>query len=301
MLSWSKYFQNPSYLELTRKFLIPEELRPVVLQYCGVSKGTKVLDVGCGTGFFSRYLALGEPGAQITGLEYEESFVEYAKEDVRNKNLNISFLEGDAHELPFEDETFDAVTSHTFLTSVSEPEKALKEMVRVCKKGGVISSITAMSFLPAVIHGGYYDRECSWAKPLKELNNKMWQMFETINPIKKYLNGLPTGEIPHLFVRCGIEGISAYPIGKLFSLSNERISQEERLEYLDQMLEADRQKLEVYLEFEEARKLFSKEDAENYLNLLKEKRNYYRTHPGENRIWEWDGGANVLIAGERRL
>lgn len=301
MLSWSKYFQSPTYLELTRKFLIPEELRPVILQYCGVTEGAKVLDVGCGTGFFSKYLVMGEPGAEVTGLEYEESFVEYAKKDAKNKNLNISFLQGDAHELPFEDESFDAVTSHTFLTSVSEPKKALKEMIRVCKKGGVISSVTAMSFIPAAFHGGYYDRECTWAKPLEELNNKMWQMFETINPIKNYVNGLSTSEIPHLFVQCGLEGISAYPIGKLFSLSNQRISLEERLEYLDQMIESDRQKLEVYLELEEARALFSKEEAEHYLNLLREKRKYYQTHPDENRIWEWNGGANVLISGKRTL
>ncbi len=301
MLSWSKYFQSPTYLELTRKFLIPEELRPVILQSCGVTKGTKVLDVGCGTGFFCRYLAEGEAEAKVTGLEYEKSFVEYAKKDAQSKNLDITFLQGDAHELPFEDESFDAVTSHTFLTSVSEPEKALKEMYRVCKKGGVISSITAMSFIPSTFHGGYYKRECTWAKPLEELSNKMWKMFETINPIKNYVNGLNTGEIPHLFVKCGIEEISAYPIGKLFSLSNQRISQKERLEYLDQMIEADRQKLEVYLEFEEARRLFSKEEAEKYLNLLDEKRKYYQTHPGENQIWEWNGGANVLISGKRTV
>lgn len=299
MLAWSKYFQNPSYLELTRKFLIPKELQPIILQYCGIFEGAKVLDVGCGTGFFSRYLAMGEQGVQVTGLEYEESFVEYAKADAEKRKLNISFQQGDAHNLPFEDETFDVVTSHTFLTSVSEPEKALREMIRVCKKGGTISSITAMSFVPAVFHGGYYNRECTWAKPLEELSNKMWTMFETVNPIKNYINNISTSEIPHLFVQCGIEKICAYPIGKLFSLSNERISQKERIEYLDQMIKADREKLEVYLELEEARKLFSREEAEKYLSLLEEKKKYYQTHPDENKIWEWNGGANVLISGKR--
>lgn len=299
MLAWSEYFQNPSYLEVTRKFLINEELRPAILNYCGVTNQSSVLDVGCGTGFFSRFLANGNPTISITGLEYEKKFVEYACDDAENKKLNISFIQGDALNLPFEDESFDAVTSHTFLTSVSDPQRALKEMIRVCKKGGTISSITAMSFIPSVIHGGYYRKECTWAKPLNELNNKMWNMYEKINPIKNYLNEITTAEIPHLFVQNGIQKISAFPIGKLFSLSNALLSYEDRIAYLEQMIESDRQKLAVYMEMEEARKLFSKEEAEQYLLLMEEKRDYYKLHPDENEIWEWNGGSNVLIAGKR--
>ena len=301
MLEWSKYFQNPPYLESTRKFLIPKELRQVVLQHCGIGKGSAVLDVGCGTGFFCRFIAESEPGACVTGLEYEKRFVEYARHEAWEKHLNISFVQGDALRLPFEDESFDAVTSHTFLTSVSDPVKAMEEMVRVCKKGGVISSITAMSFIPAAIHEGLYPKECTWAGPLSELNQKMWDMFETVNSIKNYVNKMPTSEIPHLFVRCGVKGICAYPIGKLFSLSNALISYEERMDYLDQMIEAERQKLDVYMELKEARDLFSKAEAEKYLSLLEQKRDYYKTNPDENEIWEWNGGANVLISGKRGL
>lgn len=299
MLAWSKYFQNPSFMEVTRKFLIPEELRPVVLRYCGIKEQSSILDVGCGTGFFSRFIMEGEPTAHVTGLEYEKTFVEYAKKDAKERGMEISFLQGDALELPFENESFDAVTSHTFLTSISDPDKAIEEMMRVCKKGGIISSITAMSFVPATLHGGYYSGECTWAKPLNELNQKMWKMFEVINPISNYINQITTAEIPHLFVKHGIKKIGAYPIGKVFSLSNAFLSYEERMTYLDQMLEAERQKLDVYMEMEEARKLFSREEAEEYLALVEEKRDYYRDHPDENQIWEWNGGANVLIAGEK--
>ena len=299
MLAWSDYFQNPAYLEATRRFLINEELDSAILKYCGVTNQSAVLDVGCGTGYFSRFIAKGRPKAHVTGIEYEQKFIEYARKNAENNKLDITFVQGDALNLPFEDETFDAVTSHTFLTSVSEPEIALDEMIRVCKKGGTVSSVTAMSFIPAVIHGGYYRRDCTWAIPLNELNNKLWNMYEKINPIKNYTNGLTTAEIPHLFVKKGIQKICAFPIGKVFSLSNALISQEERLAYLDQMLEAERQKLALYLEMEEARELFSAEDAEKYLHLMEEKRDYYKSHPDENEIWEWNGGANVLISGKR--
>lgn len=299
MLEWSKYFQNPYFMELTRKYLIPKELVPVVLEYCGISDHMTVLDVGCGTGYFSRLIAENSPMTRVTGLEYEQRFVEYAKKISKDKSLDISFMQGDALELPFESESFDAVTSHTFLTSISDPVKSLKEMVRVCKEGGVISSITAMSFAPAAIHRGIYPKECTWAEPLSRLNEKMWNMFETINPIQNYVNKLPLAEIPHLFVMCGLQDICAYPIGKMFSLSNASLSYEERMDYLEQLIKAERQKLEVYMEMKEARKLFSKEEAQEYLRLMEEKKEYYKNNPNENAIWEWDGGANILISGKR--
>ena len=263
MLSWSKYFQNPTYLELTRKYLISEELRPVILNYCGIQNEAKVLDVGCGTGYFSRFIAEGNSTVHVFGLEFEQTFVEYAREEAREKSLDISFLQGDALHLPFEDETFDAVTSHTFLTSVSDTSKALKEMKRVCKKGGTISSITAMSFVPSIFHGGYYNEECSWAEPLARLSDKMWRMYEAVNPIKNYINSTASAEIPHLFAISGLKEICAYPIGKLFSLSNALISYDERIAYLDQIFEAERQKLDTYLELNEVQDLFQRKRQEN--------------------------------------
>lgn len=300
MLSWSKYFQNPTYLELTRKYLISEELRPVILNYCGIHNEAKVLDVGCGTGYFSRFIAEGNKTVHVVGLEFEQSFIEYAQNEAKEKLLDIAFIQGDALHLPFEDESFDAVTSHTFLTSVSDTSKSLKEMIRVCKKGGTISSITAMSFVPSIFHNGYYNRECIWAVPLARLSDKMWRMYEAVNPIKNYMNSTASAEIPHLFAISGLKEISAYPIGKLFSLSNALISYEERVAYLDQTFESESQKLDTYLELKEARELFSEEDAREYLTLLEQKHNYYKTHPMENEIWEWTGGANVLISGKRK-
>ena len=300
MLAWSEYFQNPFYLDVTRRHLINEELRPAILKYCGVTEGCAVLDVGCGTGYFSRFLANGEPSIHVTGLEYDKGFVEYACHDKENGSLDLTFIQGDAHELPFDDETFDVVTSHTFLTSVSEPEKALKEMLRVCRKDGTVSSITAMSFMPEVFHGGYYDSECTWNRPLRELSVKLCRMYEAINPIKNYANDLPSSKIPHLFAVAGLKEVSAFPIGKLFSLSNAALSYAERMDHLNKLIEAEREKLAVYMKMEEARNLFSTEDAEQYLHLMEEKRRFYETHPDENEIWEWHGGANVLITGKKR-
>ncbi len=296
-LQWSKYFQTPEYLELTRKFLIPDELRPTIMKQIGVKAGTKVLDLGCGTGFFSRFIAESEPQSHVTGLEYDENFVAYAKEQSARQGLDITFVQGDAMDLPFEDASFDAVTGHTFLNSVSDPDKAMDEMKRVCRIGGVISSVTPMSFQPTAVHGGNYPLECDWTERFVDLNQKMWTMYNSFSPVKNYISPLSLPTVPHFFAGHGLKNIAAFPIGQIFSLSNARISYEERLEYLALEAKAERDKLEAFMELEDARAMFSREEADEYLSLLQKKHEYYISHPDENSVWEWRGGANLLVSG----
>ena len=79
-MQWSVYFQNPEFLEYTRLFLIQPELKPLVRAWCGIRDGMKILDVGCGTGYFTRLLAEGGENVAITGLDLEEPFIAYAKD-----------------------------------------------------------------------------------------------------------------------------------------------------------------------------------------------------------------------------
>lgn len=77
------------------------------------------IDVGCGTGYFTRLLKRTVPGARLTGLDAEEEFVLRAREEAGKAGLDIEFLTGDAGALPFEENSFDVVVSHTFLTSAA--------------------------------------------------------------------------------------------------------------------------------------------------------------------------------------
>ena len=107
-----------------------------------------MLDVGCGTGYFTRLLSSGDEGVKATGIDLEEDFIKYAPKEAKERGLSIDFMVGDALFLSFEDNTFDAVTSHTFFTSIHDPKKAMAEMIRVTKPGGMISSVTPMSLAP---------------------------------------------------------------------------------------------------------------------------------------------------------
>ncbi|MEW6034319.1 MAG: class I SAM-dependent methyltransferase [Chloroflexota bacterium] len=104
----------------------------------GVLKGDKlsILDVGTGTGFLA--LLLAEMGHDVTGLDLTEGMLEKARDKATESGLSIRFELGDAEELPFEDELFDAVVCNYLLWTLPRPSEALREWIRVTRRGGRI-------------------------------------------------------------------------------------------------------------------------------------------------------------------
>lgn len=102
----------------------------------------KVLDVGCGPGTITLDIASTYvPNGHVTGLEYSEEVVERARKHASTRGVtNVEFLAGDAHALPFPDDTFDITHAHQVLQHIADPVLALKEMRRVTKPGGVVAS-----------------------------------------------------------------------------------------------------------------------------------------------------------------
>jgi ubiquinone/menaquinone biosynthesis C-methylase UbiE len=96
----------------------------------------KVLEIAPGPGYFSIELAkLGN--YQITGLDISKSFVEIARKNAAQAGLKIDFREGNASAMPFNDNTFDFTFCQAAFKNFSEPVKAISEMYRVLRPGGV--------------------------------------------------------------------------------------------------------------------------------------------------------------------
>jgi demethylmenaquinone methyltransferase/2-methoxy-6-polyprenyl-1,4-benzoquinol methylase len=95
-----------------------------------VRPGARVLDACCGTGDLA--LAAHRAGGAVTGLDFSERMLERA----RRKSSEIDWVRGDLLELPFGDESFDAVTVGFGVRNVDDLSRALLELRRVLRPGG---------------------------------------------------------------------------------------------------------------------------------------------------------------------
>ena len=102
--------------------------------------GEKVLDLATGTGWTSRRLV--SHRAQVTGLDLGQDLIEAARQAAARAGLSIEYLVGDAEQLPFTDQSFDAVISTCGIMFASRPEVAASELARVCRPGGRIALTT---------------------------------------------------------------------------------------------------------------------------------------------------------------
>ncbi len=104
--------------------------RRLVVDAVGAQPGQRVLDLAAGTGTSSEPYA--DAGINVVACDFSLGMLKVGK----RRRPDIDFVAGDATNLPFEDNSFDASTISFGLRNVNEPKKALSEMLRVTKPGG---------------------------------------------------------------------------------------------------------------------------------------------------------------------
>lgn len=107
-----------------------------VVKLAQIKTGDRALDLCCGTGDISFALARG--GAATTGLDFSAQMLEVAAQrqtHLKSQVVNLKFLQGDAQQLPFPENSFDAVTVGYGLRNLTSWERGLDEMFRVARPG----------------------------------------------------------------------------------------------------------------------------------------------------------------------
>lgn len=113
----------------------------LMMQLLAPAPDASVLDVGCGTGYFARRFA--QAGLHVTGIDPDARMLAFA----RAQGNSVEYLEGSALALPFADNAFDHCVAITSLCFVEPPERALKEMLRVCRASVVLGLLNRASRL----------------------------------------------------------------------------------------------------------------------------------------------------------
>jgi ubiquinone/menaquinone biosynthesis C-methylase UbiE len=108
------------------------------LDWLALPANLRVLDVGCGNGAFTEVLIARCSPAEVTAIDPSEGQLSYAR--TRPGTRLAQFRLGDAQALPFPDRNFDAATMALVITFVSDPAKAVAEMARVVRPGGLVAT-----------------------------------------------------------------------------------------------------------------------------------------------------------------
>ncbi len=118
-------FYDDHFADVTRQAIGP------ILDGFGDLTGRRLLDVCCGTGQLAK--AALESGADVTGVDFAEPMIEIARERAPQARFEV----GDAEEISFDNEDFDAVTCAFGLWHIGDPDRAISEAARVLKPGGM--------------------------------------------------------------------------------------------------------------------------------------------------------------------
>ncbi|RJE20594.1 UbiE COQ5 methyltransferase, partial [Aspergillus sclerotialis] len=106
-----------------------------------IKPSMKILDIGCGPGSITIDFAKRVPSGSVIGVEYVADPLDGARALAEQEGVkNVTFQTADIHSLPFDDNSFDIVHVHQVLQHIADPIKALTEMRRVAKQGGIVAA-----------------------------------------------------------------------------------------------------------------------------------------------------------------
>lgn len=107
-----------------------------IIEGLSLKNGEKIIDLGCGTGYYLFLLSNLPIKLNLTGFDNDQRAMAEAKVSFEDKNIN--FILGDLHKMPFKENSFDKAVMSEVLEHVENDEQVLKETFRILKPNGVL-------------------------------------------------------------------------------------------------------------------------------------------------------------------
>lgn len=128
------------FYALCREYLFrdhTEEIASALFSSAGPDPGTRLLELGCGPGFYACRLSEEFPNLRTTGIDLSETLIRRAESRAAARHLsNCSFQHADAHSLPYPSQTIDAIVVSRLFLIVPDKEGIVREIFRVLKPTG---------------------------------------------------------------------------------------------------------------------------------------------------------------------
>lgn len=177
-----------------------------------VKPGQTSLDLCCGTCDWTVALAKASGHGKIIGLDFSRNMLDVGQSKVDKLGLSeqITLIQGDAMDLPFEDNSFDFVTIGFGLRNIPDTNKCLKEMRRVVKPGGKIVCLELSKPTWQPFKGIYY----FYFERLLPLMGKWFvKKFEQYSWLPESLKSFPDLQaLAEQFREIGMRNVKAYPL-----------------------------------------------------------------------------------------
>ncbi len=224
--------QPPEFMDISRRFEYDEDAILMLKKWLRLTEGPEtIVEVGCGSGFFTEKLVKMAPGSKIIGVEPDDVLREY----VEAKGLpGAEFLKGTAESIPLPSGGSDLTVCHVVLNNLPDVQRAVAEMARVTRRGGAVAAIEpigkSVNYCP--------DPE------LNELNEKADKAFgmgawkprwEAIDYSKDLKN--KQARYPEVFHSCGLKGVEAHGLLSVFLMSDARLEKEDVVKWLSDRLD----------------------------------------------------------------
>jgi SAM-dependent methyltransferase len=146
------------YPGMVETFLLP--LGPRLVEACGIGPGMRVLDVASGTG--NAAIPAAKAGADVVASDLTPELFEAGRARAAAEGVELEWVEADAENLPFEDESFDVVMSSIGAMFAPHHQDVADGLVRVCKRGGTIG---LLSWTPEGMIGALFRTMGPFAPP----------------------------------------------------------------------------------------------------------------------------------------
>jgi demethylmenaquinone methyltransferase/2-methoxy-6-polyprenyl-1,4-benzoquinol methylase len=143
--------------DIVNPFFYDDTMRKEIIDLTGIHQGSLVLDVGCGTGYTTEGILERLAHGEVVGIDLTPQQLKKAVRKLKSRGV-VLFLRGDAENLPFRKNVFDAVVSIGAMEYFPNPKQATQEMARVVKLGGrvVVGAPEVRWFKKAGINRSFY-------------------------------------------------------------------------------------------------------------------------------------------------